>query len=185
MKRRKALQYTGFLTAAGLAGGGIVTTMVSGCKTSAANTASEVAGWNMAQIERLRAISNVIIPATDTPGALDADIANDMAIHVNSNFDEEEKNLYLQGLEDLENRSLTQYEKGFTELELAEQESILKEIGDEEGEDNFFYASRSMTTYLFFTSEVGATQVLNHLPIPGEYQGCIDYKEVGSTWAIN
>ena len=183
MNRRKALKYTGLMTAAGLAAGG-VTTMVSGCKTSAATTSSEVAGWSAAQIDRLRAISNVIMPATDTPGALDADIANDMAIHVNSNLKEEHKALYMQGLEDLENRSIAQHDKEFTELALPEQEALLKEIAAEEGEHNFFETSRSMTVYLFFTSEVGATQVLNHNPIPGEYEGCIDYKEVGSTWAI-
>lgn len=183
MKRRKALKYTGLITAAGIAAGG-VTTIMSGCKTSAAKTASEVAGWNLAQIDRLRAISNVIMPTTDTPGALDADIANDMAIHVNSNLEEEHKTLYMQGLEDLENRSITQYEKGFTELGLSDQEALLKEIAEEEGEHNFFDISKSMTIYLFFTSEIGATQVLNHNPIPGEYEGCIDYKEVGSTWAI-
>ncbi len=182
MKRRKAIKYTGLITAAGLSVSGI--TMISGCKTSAANIASEVEGWNMAQIERLRAISNVIIPTTDTPGALEADIANDMAIHVNSNFNEEEKALFMQGLENLEIRSMNQYNKEFIELEFSTQAAVLKEIANEEGENNFFNMSKGMTTYLFFTSEVGATKVLNHNPVPGEYMGCIDYKDVGATWAI-
>jgi len=183
MKRRKALKYTGLITAAGLASGG-VTTMISGCKTNLGDVASDVTGWNMAQIERLRAISNVIIPTTDTPGALEADIANDMAIHVNSNFTEERKALFVQGLDDLETRSINQYDKGFIELGLSEQEALLTEIANEKGEHNFFGTSKYLTKYLFFTSEVGATQVLNHNPIPGEYMGCIDYKDIGSTWAI-
>jgi hypothetical protein len=36
----------------------------------------------------------------------------------------------------------------------------------------------------YFTSEVGATQVLRYDPVPGAYHGCIPFEEVGKTWAI-
>ena len=45
-------------------------------------------------------------------------------------------------------------------------------------------AFRDFITYAFFTSEVGATQVLKYNPVPGAYEGCIPLSEVGATWTI-
>jgi hypothetical protein len=35
----------------------------------------------------------------------------------------------------------------------------------------------------FFTSEPGATQVLQYEAVPGAYKGCVPLSEVGRTWA--
>jgi len=182
MKRRKVLKYSGLLTAAGLSAG-TISAIISGCGPSQP-APSDVTGWNVDQIEQLKAITNVIMPTTDTPGAIDANIADDFAMHVNSNFESDDKEAFMAGLTDLDNRSNSMFSQNFTSLEISDQESVLNAIADEGGEPNFFEVVKGMTVYLFFTSEVGATQVLNHLPIPGEYQPCIDYAEVGATWAL-
>jgi hypothetical protein len=35
----------------------------------------------------------------------------------------------------------------------------------------------------YFTSEAGATKVLQYLPVPGPYKGCVLAEEVGKDWA--
>jgi hypothetical protein len=35
----------------------------------------------------------------------------------------------------------------------------------------------------FFTSEPGATQVLQYNQVPGPFKGCVPLSEVGKTWA--
>ena len=51
-------------------------------------------------------------------------------------------------------------------------------------EEPFFYLLKSTTLLGFFTSEVGATEVLNYDPVPGNYDGCIPLESVGGkTWA--
>ena len=35
----------------------------------------------------------------------------------------------------------------------------------------------------YFTSEPGATQVLQYNPVPGPFKGCVPYAEVGKAWA--
>jgi gluconate 2-dehydrogenase gamma chain len=35
----------------------------------------------------------------------------------------------------------------------------------------------------FFTSEAGATRVLRHEHVPGFYDGCVPFEEIGRTWA--
>lgn len=182
MKRREALKYSGFLTAAGLSAG-TISAIMSGCK-SPKPIDTGVAGWNIDQIDQLKAITNVIIPTTDTPGAIDAAIPEDLARHVNDNFTTEEQELFRAGLVNMDERCREAHGKSFAKLSIAQQETILNEIADEGGDPNLFEVLKGMTVYLFFTSEVGATQVLNYLPIPGEYQPCIDYADVGATWAL-
>ncbi|MCU0354758.1 MAG: gluconate 2-dehydrogenase subunit 3 family protein, partial [Cytophagales bacterium] len=33
-------------------------------------------------------------------------------------------------------------------------------------------------------SEIGATQALEYVPVPGRYEGCIDLKPGQKSWAI-
>ncbi len=42
---------------------------------------------------------------------------------------------------------------------------------------------KELTVVGFFTSEPGATQVLQYKAVPGSYKGCIPLAEVGKTWA--
>jgi hypothetical protein len=45
---------------------------------------------------------------------------------------------------------------------------------------------KELTLLGYFTSEVGATQILQYLPVPGRQQGCIPLREAGNgkTWAL-
>jgi hypothetical protein len=42
---------------------------------------------------------------------------------------------------------------------------------------------KELTMLGFFTSEPGATQVLQYEAVPGAYKGCVPLSEVGRTWA--
>jgi gluconate 2-dehydrogenase gamma chain len=46
-------------------------------------------------------------------------------------------------------------------------------------EKPFILQLNEMTLLGFFTSEVGATQVLQYDPVPGPFKGCVPLKEVG------
>jgi hypothetical protein len=45
--------------------------------------------------------------------------------------------------------------------------------------------TKELTMLGFFTSEVGATQVLQYLAVPGTFRGCLPLSEAGNgkTWA--
>ncbi len=47
----------------------------------------------------------------------------------------------------------------------------------------FFAIIRDLSILGFFTSEIGATQAYDYLPIPGRYDGCVDLKEGQRLWA--
>jgi glucoside 3-dehydrogenase (cytochrome c) hitch-hiker subunit len=50
----------------------------------------------------------------------------------------------------------------------------------------FILTMKELTLLGFFTSEVGATQILQYLPVPGGQRGCIPLSEAGNgkTWAL-
>jgi len=43
---------------------------------------------------------------------------------------------------------------------------------------------REWTVTGYCESEAGATEHLEWNPVPGPFRGCIDFEEVGKTWAI-
>jgi hypothetical protein len=42
---------------------------------------------------------------------------------------------------------------------------------------------KQLTMLGYFTSEVGSTQALRYVPVPGKYEGCIPYKKGDRAWA--
>jgi hypothetical protein len=42
---------------------------------------------------------------------------------------------------------------------------------------------KELTLLGFFTSEPGATQVLQYNQVPGPFKGCVPLTEVGKQWA--
>ncbi|NOT77073.1 MAG: gluconate 2-dehydrogenase subunit 3 family protein [Cyclobacteriaceae bacterium] len=50
---------------------------------------------------------------------------------------------------------------------------------------NFFMTTKELTVSGFFTSEPGATTVLQYEAVPGAFHGCLPLSEVGKTWATS
>ena len=42
---------------------------------------------------------------------------------------------------------------------------------------------KQLTLWGYFSSEIGATQALRYVAIPGKYEGCIPYKKGDKAWA--
>jgi hypothetical protein len=43
---------------------------------------------------------------------------------------------------------------------------------------------KGLTVTGYFTSEIGATQALEYLPIPGKFEACIPLKPGQKAWAL-
>lgn len=135
------------------------------------------------------AITDRIIPRTDTPGASDVGVAGFIDLIVAEVYDEKGRNRFLKGLNDFETMVQTQHQKAFHELEVAQQDQILQEAENKAletkaapGEKPFFSEMKELTLAGYFTSEEGAKQALNYVQVPGRYEGCIPYE--GKAWAV-
>lgn len=132
-------------------------------------------------------IADLIIPATDTPGASAAGVPRFIDGVLAAWLDAEDRDRFLAGLADVDERSRTRFGKPFVECGPAEQTSILVALdaGVTEqreaartgmrraGREPFFVAMKRLTVVGYFTSEIGARQALHYQTIPGRFDGCV------------
>ncbi len=182
MKRREALKTSALLAGCGLSIG-TISAIMTGCKT---DSAAPVAAGQLSDGQKalIAEVSELIIPETDTPGAKSAGVPEDIYAHLQANFTAEDREKMISGLATFDTKANEIAGGQFMSLDRSKQEEVLTAIAKDGGEDNIFDMLKGVTTYLFFTSEKGAKEVLVYDPIPGGYQGCIDVSEVGGLWAL-
>lgn len=153
-------------------------------------------------------ISDTIIPKTTSPGAKEAGVGAFVAMMINECYDEDAQSTFVKGLEDVEELSDDKFGKPFVKLAADQRYVVLREIADktvklkeedkkkadeakqknqeapEKKKVHFFQLIRELTLLGYFTSEIGATQALAYLPVPGKYEGCTDLTDGQKTWAL-
>jgi hypothetical protein len=58
-----------------------------------------------------------------------------------------------------------------------------KEFKKEEMPNHYFALIKQLTLWGYFTSKEGVTKALRYNPVPGRYEGCIDYKKGDKLYA--
>lgn len=153
--------------------------------------------------EKQRAICSVlaelIIPRTDTPGAIDAGVPHFIELMVSDWYTDTERAIFLEGLETLESHCQQQFGKVFLTCAEPDQIAALEHMEAlAEGYKNtapptpmskavdehlpFFGKIKELTVVGYYTSEIGAKQELIYQPMPMEYRD-IDFREVGRQWS--
>lgn len=151
--------------------------------------------FNPHQNATVIAMADLIIPATETPGAKDVRV-NQFIDHILDEwFTDEERARFLAGLDEVDVRTQNLFQKTFVEASPGQQAEILRYFGDEiaaaaeavandprpyrgaipEPRDNFYLMFRKLTLTGYFTSEVGFTQQLHEEIIPGRYDSCVPF----------
>lgn len=130
-------------------------------------------------------IADTIIPATDTPGAKEAGVGPFIVMMIHDCYPKDIQISFIDGINEVEKRAASEFNKSFIDMHPAEREILLKEFEEEEdeGKKKFFQLVRELTFLGYFTSEIGATQALNYVQIPGEYDGCRPLKTGQKAWA--
>jgi hypothetical protein len=139
---------------------------------------------NEAQLRTVAAIAERIIPATDTPGATEARVAEFIDLMVSDWFDAAERNRFLEGLVQVDARSRHRHGKPFVELTESQQTALLEELDGEvqalraaklPTDSHFFQQLKWLTVHGYYTSPVGVRQELRWVAIPGGYDPCRAY----------
>lgn len=142
------------------------------------------------QLELVRTLGDIIIPATDTPGAVAAgvhDFINHYTAYCASSAEQQQ---LLATLARIESAADSEFKTAFTALTNAQQLQLLNAM--EQAQNGFSQADRkglkqlkALVVFGYYTSEPGATQELAYLAIPGGYKGNFKLKEIGRAWALN
>lgn len=187
--RREALRRIGYLLGGTLAAPTIAG-VLGGCSASTESGWTPVA-FTDEENDLVTAISERIIPETDTPGAKAARINRFIDNLLADWYPEEERDQFIAGLGEVNARCEERYGQAFLGCAGEEQMALLRELdgaayGPEsrsEEEPFFFRRMKELTLVGYYTSEIGATQELRWQPVPGRFDGCIPFEEVGRTWA--
>jgi hypothetical protein len=151
------------------------------------------------QRQLVAAIAEAIIPRTDTPGAIEAGVPHFIELMVAYWLNDEERNIFNGGLNDMATRIPGEYGKPFEQLGSEQQLAILQGM-EEAASDSPWYAPgnvrrafisdapficqvKELTIWGFFTSEVGATRVLQYNLMPMRFDGHAPRTPGETTWA--
>ena len=129
------------------------------------------------------AVADLIIPATDTPGAKAARVDEFIDVLLSDWMADEARDRFLAGLADLDVRSRAAFGKDFVEGAVADQVRLLTLLEDEAlrlkdqagpppRPEPFFHAIKRLTMFGYYTSEIGAKQERHFEIIPGRYVPC-------------
>lgn len=176
MDRRESLKLMTLLTGGALFTG-LSSAVLQGCSPTSKNTLLTLSN---AQFDVVDALSEVIIPTTDTPGAKAANVAGFIDSALKNAFLSEERSAFLEGLDQFINKVKSENSADFASLSTADQETHVKQIAETGGQ--FWHMLKRMVLVGYFTSEIGATQALDYIPVPGPYVGCKPMEENQKLW---
>lgn len=141
-------------------------------------------------------LAETIIPATDTPGAMDARVEDFIIKTILECEDSNTQSRFISGLMDLQSYTMRNYNRTFKDCSLenrinilehyekkAFKPSILNKIERKFLGEPFFYKLKSLTVIGFCTSEIGATKALAYDFIPINYHACITLLDGQQSWA--
>lgn len=126
-------------------------------------------------------IAELIIPETDTPGATVAQVNRFIDVMLAEWVEQDERDAFLRGLAALDTRSTNTFGAPFLALDEGQQSVLLHGLDAEvtalrkanlPTAEHFFHQMKWLTLYGYYTSEVGATQELEQVIVPGRYDPC-------------
>jgi gluconate 2-dehydrogenase gamma chain len=151
------------------------------------------------QMTIVSAVAEIMIPRTDTPGATDVGVPGFIDLMLEEVYTQKNREHYLTGLADFDAAAHTEQGKEFLALEPPQQVALVRRFHDaavieeqrparprEDVQRPFILMTKELTLLGFFTSQAGATQVLQYIAVPGSYHACIPVEQAGNgkTWAV-
>jgi hypothetical protein len=205
MDRRSALKNLS-LGLGGMVGSPLVLGLLASSTANAAAWSAE--SFTAEEQHTVTQLVDIILPGSETPGALDVNVPQFLDKLYGHQFSEQERRYFRQGAEAFANRFARVFNhpvvegsrdefarliEGYFDLPDQEQAQIFQEQDRELGEIDsadrgvyltykFLLSVRQNALFGYFTSQQVGTEVLNYDPVPGSYDGCVPLSEIGNAW---
>jgi gluconate 2-dehydrogenase gamma chain len=171
-------------------------------------------GLNAGQARTLDVVAELIMPATDTPGAREAGVPKFVDQAIADYCTPADAQAIRAGLDRIEADARAAHGAAFTALTSEQQAALLQRydaegrgprtpaaaVGRGETETGlsnqprsavappkgppFFPVLKDLVTVAYFTSRLGATKAVRYDPNPGAYHGCVPLAQIGRAWAL-
>jgi gluconate 2-dehydrogenase gamma chain len=133
------------------------------------------AGLSDAQLALVGAMADVIIPRTDTPGAIDVGVPAFVDVVVSENYGDAERSAFVAGLDAIDARAKSDGGAAFVDLAPAARAAAIDAIeqsGDRRSEPNrTYWRLKGLVVHGYFTSEPVMKNVLKVEVMPGKFDG--------------
>jgi len=200
MIRRDILKYIMIATGAGFTGS-LAKNLIAG-ELPSATPSKSIFDANTSKM--VAALSEIIIPKTDTPGAIEAGVPKFIEMMVADWYNDQERDIFFKGLVGLDTFCEGQFKKKFLKCNPEQQVTALKDAEQQaksyhamglagfgtdiqsksiDRKTPFFNKIKELTVLGYYTSEVGAQQELAYDPMPMAYEGDYDFVKVGKQWS--
>ena len=139
------------------------------------------------QRETIEALSELIIPTTDTPGAITAGVPEFIELIVAEWYDTDDRERFMRGLTEVDERTQALAGVVFAQSGMETQAEIVSALevesrttiaSEEDAPNPFFQQFRGLVLSGYYSSEIGLREELLYQPIPGRFDGCVDLSEV-------
>ncbi len=145
------------------------------------------------QREAVDALSDAILPETDTPGAVEAGVTDYIELIVAEWYEADERERFMRGLAHVDEHSEALSGVRFAYAGESTQVAILTGLEAEgaammrsasglgaryDAPRPFFHQFRSLVLHGYYTSEIGMRDELLFRRIPGSFNGCVEVTEV-------
>jgi len=187
--RREALRRTAMLLGASLSAPAIAG-VLAGCSSRIEESWTPLA-LTPEQGELVATIAEHIIPETDTPGARAAGVHVFIDKMLAEHYPPAVRQRVLDGLADIDERARRDCGGPFIRCSTDHQRAQLARIDgeafastSERGEPHYFRTLKELTLLGYYTSEIGATQELRHVRVPGRFEACVPLSKIGRAWAV-
>lgn len=132
------------------------------------------------------ALSEIIMPTTDTPGAIAAGVPDYIEFMLSSWYEKDERTRFLIGIKQVNAYAAAYEGSDFADLDENKQTEIVQKLhyGQiplmKRGGNLFFEHIKQLTLSGYYTSEIGMTVERVYQPVPGKFDGFYPYSEVGT-----
>ena len=168
--------------------------------------AQGTSAFTAADVALLDEIAETILPETSTPGAKAAKVGAFMALMVTEVYDERERQVFQQGLRQLDEACRQAHASSFMQASAAQRLSLVEALDREQHavmEDrapkqrvrapaspsasdepaHYFRLMKELTLLGYFTSEIGCTRAMRYVESPGRFDPNAPHLPGDKSWA--
>jgi hypothetical protein len=183
MNRRDALKSVVLLMGGTVIGASAILT---GC---APETQLNSLNFSPEDLAFLDELGETIIPTTDTPGAKATKIGEFMQMMVKECYDADQQTTFVKGLAAIRTDFKAEKSGEFMEANAEDRLAFLNGLhqkyvaSGEEKQPEIIHMLRDLTVLGYYSSEIGSTQALRYVEVPGRYDAIIPYNKGDKAWA--
>jgi hypothetical protein len=183
MDRRELLKMVAAATGGVVIGGEF---FLTGCTNPEAKLGAGI-DFTAGDIAFLDEVAETIFPKTSTPGAKEAKVGQFMTVMVKDCYEKKDQDGFREGITKLNDACKEKHKHGFMKASAEQRKELLVALDKERSEhqknkkredpNHYFQYFKQLTIMGYFTSEAGRKGATNYKPVPGKYDGDVDYKK--------